>query len=409
VALESQLEQLRARLHARLRARTGCRDDEIRIVRSPLRVSPLGAHVDHQDGLVTGMALDQAIYLAFVPRVDGTVSLGSLDFPGCPEFHVDCVPPKVDGDWANYARGAVLALKQAYAVRVGIDAVVMGTMPIGGLSSSAAVGVAYLLALEAANGLSISVEENIQLDRYIENVYLGLKNGVLDQSMILLSDRGCLTYLDCQTMEVQRIPTAASLEDFEILVVYSGVKKALVGTDYNSRVDECHQAARLMLQWSGEPSPDGPSRLRQVPPEVYASYGDRLPAPLARRARHFFTELQRVRQGVEAWRSGQIGRMGQLMRESGASSVHNYESGCPHLTSLYEILCDCPGVHGARFSGGGFRGSCIGLSDPGRREEIATYIDARYPAMHPDIAGFYSIHFCQTGEAAHMLDLTEHE
>jgi len=206
LSIESQIGQLRERL----RKRTGCRDDEIRVVRSPLRVSPLGAHVDHQDGLVTGMALDRAIYLAFVPREDGIMCVESLNFPGCSEFNLESVPPKIQGEWANYARGAVLALKQSYDLRTGIDAVVMGMMPIGGLSSSAAVGVAYLLAIEAVNDLELPAEENIQLDRYIENVYLGLKNGVMDQSVILLSDRDCLTYLDCQTMDVQRVPTSAS-------------------------------------------------------------------------------------------------------------------------------------------------------------------------------------------------------
>ncbi|MBN1246466.1 MAG: GHMP kinase [Anaerolineae bacterium] len=397
--MESQI----ALLKARLRAQTGCRDEDIRIVRSPLRVSPLGAHVDHQDGLVTGVALDRAVYLAFVPRDDGWVRVESLNFPGRLEFGLDRVPPKSPSDWGNYARGAAVALQQSYDLRVGIDAVVMGSMPIGGLSSSAAVGVAYLLALEAVNDLALSAEENIKLDRYIENVYLGLKNGVLDQSIILLSDRDCLTYLDCQSMEVKRIGTAAPQDAFEILVVYSGVKQALVGTDYNNRVNECYEAARLMLEWSGTPHPNGNSRLRLVPPEVYAELRDRLPAPLDRRARHFFTELARVQAGVEAWRAGDIGRLGELMRESGASSVYNYESGCPHLTTLYEILSECPGVYGARFSGGGFRGACIGLSDPDRREEIIAFIAERYPAAHPDIAGLFSVHFCQTGEAARLL------
>lgn len=398
--MESQI----ALMKARLRERTGCRETDIRVVRSPLRVSPLGAHVDHQDGLVTGMAIDRAIYLAFVPRDDGWVRVASHNFPGCLEFGLDDIPSVSQADWGNYARGAALALQQSHDLHVGIDAVVMGMMPIGGLSSSAAVGIAYLLALEAVNDLQLSAEENIELDRYIENVYLGLKNGVLDQSMILLSDRDCLTYLDCQSMAVKRIATAASPEDFEILVVYSGVRQALVGTDYNNRVNECRQAARLMLEWSGHPGYNGDARLRLVPPEVYAAYKDRLPAPLDRRARHFFTELERVQAGVEAWRAGDIEQMGQLMRESGASSVHNYESGCPHLTTLYEILRECPGVYGARFSGGGFRGSCIGLSDPARRDEITAWIAARYPEAHPDISNAYSIHFCQTSEAAQLVD-----
>jgi len=204
-------------------------------------------------------------------------------------------------------------------------------------------------------------------------------------------------------MEVERVPMITRTANYDILVVYSGVAKALVGTDYNNRVAECQAAAGLLLDWAGIPSANGDSRLRLVPEEVYATYGSRLPAPLNRRARHYFTELQRVREGVEAWRRGDLVRFGALMRASGASSVHDYESGSPHLTTLYEILCECPGVYGARFSGGGFRGSCIALSDPAYREEIQRFVGIHYPAKHPDIADRYSVHFCTSGEAAGLL------
>lgn len=390
-------------LKQHLQQRTGCADGDIRVVYAPLRISPLGAHVDHQDGLVTGMTLDRVILLAFTPRADRRVCVESLNFPGRVEFALDDIPPQSAKAWGNYVRGAAAALQQRHVLQTGIDAVVDGTMPIGGLSSSAAVGVAYLLALETANDLVISVEENIQLDRYIENVYLGLKNGVMDQSMILMGEPDKLTYLDCQSMRVEKIPIPHEKNGFDILVVYSGVEKSLGGTDYNNRVAECQEAARLLLTWSGQAPPEQP-RLRMVPEDVYAALGMQLPPPLDRRARHFFTEMQRVREGVLAWRAGDVERLGRLMRESGASSVYNYESGCPQLVTLYNILSDAPGVYGARFSGAGFRGCCIGLSDPAYREEIRAFIDARYPAAHPNAAEHYSVHFCKSDGPARVLD-----
>ncbi|HNT78080.1 MAG TPA: galactokinase family protein [Anaerolineae bacterium] len=392
-----------AQLKEHLKERVGCQDGDIRVVYAPLRISPLGAHVDHQDGLVTGMTLDQVILLAFVPRSDRRVRVESLNFHGLTEFDLADIPPKSARDWGNYVRGAALALQQAHPLRVGLDAVVAGSMPIGGLSSSAAVGVAYLLALETANDLSISPEENIQLDRYIENVYLGLRNGVLDQSIILMSEHDALTYLDCQSMTFEKAPMPQGKTDFEILVVYSGVGQSLVGTDYNNRVNECQEAARQLLTWAGQSVPENP-RLRMVPEDIYVELGARLPAPLDRRARHFFTEVRRVREGVTAWREGDVARLGQLMRESGASSVYNYESGCPQLITLYNILSECPGVYGARFSGGGFRGSCLGLSDPAYREEILATLAARYPQAHPEIAETYSVHFCKSDGPARVLN-----
>jgi galactokinase/galacturonokinase len=256
-----------------------------------------------------------------------------------------------------------------------------------------------LLALEVANGLDISPEENIEHDRYIENVYLGLKNGILDQSIILMSARDHLTYLDCRSVHFEKHSTPVASEDLQIVVAYSGLRKPLTSTDYNNRVSECQQAARTMLQWAGMEVPES-VRLRMVPEDVYETYARRLPPPLDRRARHFFTEIRRVREGVAAWRAGAMEEMGRLINASGASSVHDYESGCPHLRTLYEILKGCPGVYGARFSGAGFRGSCIGLVNPAYQEQIVAAIDARYPLAHPDVADAYSVHFCRTGGPA---------
>jgi galactokinase/galacturonokinase len=221
--------------------------------------------------------------------------------------------------------------------------------------------------------------------------------------MILMSDRDHLTFLDCESFEFKKVPTPANNGHFEVLVVYSGVKQSLACTDYNQRVAECQQAARLLLGWAGLPVPEGP-RLRMVPSEVYDELAFRLPAPLDRRARHFFTENRRVRAGVSAWEAGDLHRLGALINESGASSVHNYESGCPPLITLYDILSDCPGVYGARFSGGGFRGSCIGLMDPAARVEVKERVAAHYPAAHPGVSDNYSVHFCRLDGPARLLN-----
>jgi galactokinase len=388
-------------LKKRLACQAACATSDVHVVYAPLRISPLGAHVDHQDGLVTGVTLDRAILLAFVPRTDRRVCVESANFPGRVEFDLGDIPPKVAGDWGNYVRGAAEALAQCHALRVGIDGLVEGRMPIGGLSSSAAVGVAYLLALEAANELVVTPQENIELDRHIENEYLGLRNGILDPSIILMSDRDHLTYLDCQTVAFEKVAMPANNGRFEVVVAYSGLARSLTSTDYNSRVRECQEAARLMLGWSGQEVPPVP-RLRMVGEEVWEELGGRLPAPLDRRARHFFGELRRVKAGVGAWRRGDLGELGALINESGASSVYNYESGCPHLIALYEILRESRGVYGARFSGAGFRGSCIGLVDPAYRDEIEAAIDARYPQMQPDVADRYSVHFCKLDGGARL-------
>jgi galactokinase/galacturonokinase len=285
----------------------------------------------------------------------------------------------------------------------GIDAIVEGDTPVGGLSSSAAVGVAYLLALEAANDLVVSPDDNVELDRYIENVYLGVHNGILDQSVILKSQPDHLSYLDCQTLAFERVPTPVSREAYEILIAYSGLARPLMSTDYNKRVGECQDAAAMLLSAAGRPVPDQPL-LRMVSQNEYESLSPQLPPALGRRARHFFEEIRRVREGVSAWRSGDLGRVGRLMTASGDSSVHYYESGCPHLITLHNILRECNGVYGARFAGGGFRGCCVGLSDPRFRDEIEATVRSGYLAAHPDTRHSFQMLFCQSGGPARLLD-----
>lgn len=376
----------------------------VRLVRVPLRICPLGAHIDHQLGLVTGMTIDESIWLAYRPNPAGQVRIHSLNFPPPVTFCLDAVPPMGEPLWANYVRGAARALQQDYPLTVGIDGVVGGYMPIGGLSSSAAVGLAYLLALADVNELPIERQAYIELDRYIENEYLGLNNGILDQSVILLSRPGDLTFVDCQTIAIDHIPSPLTRSDYDILVTHSGLTRSLVNTDYNQRVSQCRAAAAWLLERVGQPVPETP-HLRAVPEAVFEAHGGELSPPLEKRARHFFTELDRVHRGVDSWQDGYLEQFGALVAASGESSIVNYECGSPHLISLYEILNDCPAVYGARFSGAGFRGACIGLSDPDRREEVVEAVHRAYPVRHPDIVGHYGVYFQKPDGCAERVEV----
>ncbi len=373
----------------------------MRLAKAPLRICPLGAHVDHQLGCVTGLTLDRAVLLAFAPRRDDLVRLASLDFPGQVEFHLADIPPAVKGDWGSYPRGAAWVMGQTHPITKGFDGLISGPLPIGGLSSSAAVDVAYLLALQTANEVSVAPRDNVRLAQRIENDFVGLNNGILDQSMILCGQAGALTWLDCRDFEVTQLPTPDPAA-FEWLVVYSGLSRSLVSSDYNLRVSECETAARLLLSAAAQPLPERP-KLRQVEPAVFAEHGDTLPARPARRARHFYGEMDRVALGAAAWRAGELAEFGRLMTASGESSIVNYECGSPHLVSLHELLNSTPGVYGARFSGAGFRGACIALVAPGCREAVVDRLAAHYPQRHPDVAAAWQAHFCAPSGPAEVL------
>lgn len=390
------------RIRTAAAAFAGAAPSDVRVVRSPYRVCPLGAHVDHQYGRVTGMAIDRSIMLGFVPTDEGMVRLRSAEFEGEVAFSLAETQALQHKGWARYAAGAVEALREAgYVLRRGVAGVIQGQLPIGGLSSSAAVTIAYLLALESANELALSEKENIRLEQYVENVYIGLKNGILDQSVILLSRQRQLLYLDCLD-ESWELLASSRERQCGIVVAYSGLSGALTSTGYNQRVAECEAAAAALLRLAGLEVPAQP-RLRHVPKEAYEAHWRALPPALARRAKHFFTEDARVISGRQAWKHGDLETFGALVSESGRSSIENYECGSPELITLYEALCGCEGVYGARFSGAGFRGSCIGLYEPGAEHAIRSVIDRVFPQKHPHLAETYEVHFCQSADGASLL------
>lgn len=392
------IDLLKTEMHRRF----GVSPDVVQIVRSPYRICPLGAHIDHQLGPVTAMAIDQAVYLAFAPSGNTSIHLESLTFDGQVQFDLQNVPPKKEGDWGNYPRGAVCALKdQGHRLKEGLVGLTVGKMDEGGLSSSAAIGVAYLLALEHINQIDVTPTDNIRLDQAIENGYLGLKNGILDQSAILLSRKNHLTRIDCATITHQLIPQSDAMPQFDILIAQSGLKEALVSTGYNTRVDECAQAAQMLLKAVDRPNQK--PLLGNISVEEYSTNKHLLTGNIAKRAQHFFSESARVHQGISAWQTGDIATFGRLISESGHSSIHNYECGSEPLIDLYHILTETDGVYGARFSGAGFRGCCVAIVDLSKSRDALQHIQTQYQQKHPHLAQNTASFICQPDDGAHIL------
>jgi galactokinase/galacturonokinase len=374
------------------------------LVRAPLRICPLGAHVDHQGGVVTGMTVDREVVMAAAPEPDPVVRVTSLDFPGEVTVALDEEVPPRAGDWGDYVRAAVEVLSQTHELSAGLRAVMGGDLPGAGLSSSAAVLVAYLLALTKVNGIDIRREQVSSLVQRAENEYVGVESGRLDQSMILFSEPGHLTRVDCSDLSIEQVPRPPEAGNFRVLVAYSGRSRALAASGFNTRVEECREAARMLLELAGEEPRESPV-LSDVAPDVFEQFIAKLPQTPRRRAAHYIGEQRRVQCAIEAWRQGDLGRFGALMIGSGASSIHNYESGTSELVTLYELLCASPGVYGTRFSGGGFGGSCIALIEPEAGESVIDEVSRRYSAAHPEAASAASFHVCRTGGSAQILDV----
>ncbi|MEN8162520.1 MAG: galactokinase family protein [Acidobacteriota bacterium] len=387
-------------LEKRLRERVGP-VGELFGVTAPLRACPLGAHVDHQGGEVTGLALDRAVRLLARPRDEPVITLESVGFPGVIEVDLRRGGQR-RGDWGDYLRAVVAELSERGDLSRGLDGVMQGDLVGMGVSSSAAVMVAYCLALAEVNRIELKRSEIAHLIQRAENRHIGVASGLLDQSVILFAETGKLTHIDCGDSTVDQIAPEAPLPDFRIVIAFSGMARQLTGTDYNDRVGECREAALVLLSGAGvDPGPD--PLLCQVAPGMYAEQGPRLPENLRRRAAHYFTEVVRVHDGIAAWRRGDLHAFGALMTASGESSIVNYECGTPPMVALFESLREAPGVFGARFSGAGFGGSCLALVAAGATDDIIERVSRTYTAAFPEAARKAQYAVCRPAGRAEVV------
>jgi len=365
----------------------------------PYRVCPIGAHSDANLGKITGLAIDKGIHIAYSPKLNGVVELSSLQFNKRAQFHVRDVPRHKQDDWADYLRGATLKLGERYPLTYGLSGVIEGSLPIGGLSSSAAVALVFLKALCHVNLIQPEPLELILISMAAENDYVGVNSGKLDQSCEVYSKKNHLLYLDTKTDEYELIPTHPQMKPYRIAIFFSGIERTLSGSKFNMRVDEARSAAYALMAYAGMEYGKFPeANLRAVPREIYEQYKERLPETWRRRAEHWYTEQQRVEEGAEAWRRGDLETYGRLSFESGQSSISNWETGSPELKTLYDIMRHTDGIYGGRFSGAGFKGCCMALIDPSFEAEITRQVTKEYLAAFPQLEGKYSVHICESAD-----------
>ncbi len=365
---------------------------------SPYRICPIGAHSDHNLGKITGFAIDAGIHIAYSPKQNGVIEMSSLQFPKRAQWHLREIPEKT-GDWADYLRGATWALEKFFPLPVGLCGVIEGSLPIGGLSSSAAVILAFLNALCRVNHIHLSPRQLIDIAYDAEKNYVGVNIGTLDPSCEVYSRADHLLYLDCRDNSYELIPTPTSMKPYRIAVFFSGLEHSLAGSKFNMRVDELRAGVYALQAFSGmEYGKFHEANARDVSWEIYQEYKNRLPEPWMRRCEHWFTEFQRVEAGAEAWRRGDLEEYGRLSFASGWSSIHNWESGAPEQIRLYEIMTETSGIYGGRFSGAGFKGCCMALIDPEKTESIRGEVERKYLTAFPEMTGKYSFHLCSSAD-----------
>ena len=370
---------------------------------TPYRICPIGAHVDHNLGKITGFAIDKGIHIAYSVKQNGIIELNSLQFPKRSQWHILNTPSSIQGDWADPLRGATIELSNRYPLRIGMSAVIDGELPIGGLSSSSSLIITFINSLAFINDIKLSKEELIEISEFAENKYLGIENGKLDQSCEVYSKKDKLLYVDMKDGSYKLIDTPSNMKPYVIGIFFSGLDKGLEPSKYNIRTDELRSAAYLLKALSGmEYGKFADTNMRDISFETFEKYKDKLPESYRKRVTHWFTENERVEKGIKLYAKGDIESFGKLINESGESSINNWETGSKELIELFHIVKNCSGVYGARFSGSGFKGCVISLIDPSKINNIMDEVKDKYLSLYPEYKDKYSAHICNSADGVKL-------
>ena len=364
------------------------------LYRAPGRVNLIGEHTDYNDGYVLPAALGFSCWTAVAPREDRRLIVHSENFSETIEADLNDLKPFPENTWANYPLAVAWALQQAGNKLIGANMYVAGEVPLGaGLSSSAAIEVSAGFALLDVAGLAIDRTQLALMCQRAENEFVGAHCGIMDQFISCYGQADHALLLDCRSLERRMLPIP---HEVALIICNTMVKHELGASEYNTRREECEEAVRALSKVL-----PGISALRDVTAAQLEEHRGVLSAVLYKRALHVVTENERTLRAADAFESGAIEKLGQLMADSHRSLRQDYEVSCPELDTLVEIAARQRGVFGARMTGGGFGGCTINLVDVTHAQEFQQKVSAAYKSatgLQPDI------YVCKASQGAEAVD-----
>lgn len=334
------------------------------IVRAPGRVNLIGEHTDYNEGFVLPMAIDRAIWIALRPRIDRRISLTSLDFPVPVEFSLDQITH--EAGWQDYIRGMAWALGDVGFALGGWEGILASDIPIGaGLSSSAAIEMAVARAFWACRPWPWKPAQIARCGQRVENEWLGLKTGIMDQMISASGKQGHALLIDCRDLSTRPVPLPAGAS---VVVLDTATRRGLVDSAYNERVAQCSSASAFF----------GVRALRDVSPGMFEAGEGGLDPLTRRRARHVVTENDRTLRAADSMRAGDAQELGSLMNASHTSMRDDFEISSSELNVMVELAQAQAGCYGARMTGGGFGGCAVALVQEQAAAEFAERVAAGY-------------------------------
>ncbi len=322
---------------------------------APGRINIIGEHTDYNLGFVLPAAIDRNIHFLAKRRKNNLVSVWAEIFQESEKFFVHDLQVSLKKNWVNYVKGIFWVLEKEGHSLGGLDALIIGDIPLeSGLSSSAALEVSILNALNQIFHLSLSKEQVARLSQRAENDFVGVNCGLMDQFVSVFGRKNTALFLDCETLFYEHVPLPLEEHGLNIIVYDSRIRRELSASDYNNRRLESAAALKILKT-------SGVKNFKDVDEGLLEEKKDEMGDILFRRARHVITENQRVKDAVRALKKGNFHKLGELLLQSHLSLRDDYEVSCPELDLFYKVGKQFGGCLGARLTGAGFGGSGIAL------------------------------------------------
>jgi galactokinase len=369
-------------------------------------------HGDYNGTELFGVGTDRFIWLAYKPNGIGKVRLFSGNFPddGTIEFELGNVPePKSEAiahTWGRFPYGVDYILRrEGHKLSRGIDGVIYGNIPGGGMSRSASLSLNLILSLFDANNIEVKDEMDIvDLAQAVENDYIGSPCGKLDQIMILFAREGMGTYYNPAKRTIDYVPIGKKARDFRIVVLDTGTERpGLEKSTYKIRRAECEKLVSILKKTEYKISCLADIKDEAVYEKIMYQLGKNH-SDLCDRLKYIFGAQQRFYQMLEAWKSGDIETVGQIFRTDGIGLRDDYKISGPELETMCDICRTVPGVLGERMLGGGDKGASGALVLPEAVEAVKAAVNNEYPHSHPDFADKYAVHVCKVVDGVRVYD-----
>ncbi len=369
-------------------------------------------HGDYNGTELFGVGTDRFIWMAYKPNGTKSIKLFSGNFPedAVIKFKLGDVPepkaPSIADTWARFPYGVEYILRrEGIKLTQGIDGIIYGNIPGGGMSRSASLSLNLILSLLDANGVEIKDKFKIvDMAQAVENDYVGSPCGQLDQIMILFAKEGMGTHYNPKARSIDYVPLGKGATDFRIVGLDTGtVRPGLEKSTYKIRRAQCEELVSILQKAKYDISCLADIKEESLYKKIMTQFKGKYPE-LCDRLKYIFGAQKRFYEMLNAWKAGDIETVGKIFRQDGVGLRDDYKISGQELETMCDIARTVPDVLGERMLGGGDKGAAGALVKAGGVDDLKKAVYNAYPRSHPDYADKYAVHTCKVVDGVRVYD-----